>query len=141
MKLEDEVPGGDVAHVLHAVRFAGDVVDDVVRLRPRTDRLDLSGEDDDRDVIRVGMRQVAVAGLENGDVRVKLSEMPGRSLEQPRRCGRVEQPQEAPRRCGRVEQRELKGAASPGSAADSLRHLNTTYVAGSVLVVCSVWKK
>ena len=68
MEFENDVPGGNVAHVVHAVRCAGAVVDDVVRLRTRADRLDFSGEDDDRDVVVVGVRRVAVAGLEEGDV-------------------------------------------------------------------------
>src|SRR5207253_8886133 len=75
VELEDDVSRGTISLVAHAVRFAGGEEDHVVRGCMPADRLERSLEYDDRDVVRVHMRVVAAAGLEDGDVRVELAQV------------------------------------------------------------------
>ena len=82
MKLEDDVSRGSTADVAHPMGFAGGIEDHVVRRGAASDRLDLSFEKDDGDVVCIQMRFVAVAGPEDGDVRMELPKVLRGTFEQ-----------------------------------------------------------
>ena len=88
VELENEVFGRFFANIPHAVEFAGRVVDRTAGAKSFSQRLDGSGEHDDRDIVFIGMRAVAAARLKLGDVRMQLAEKRRWPLEQNSRLSR-----------------------------------------------------
>jgi hypothetical protein len=82
VKLENEVFGSILPDIPHAVEFAGRVIDRTAGTKSFSQRLDRSGEHDDRDIVFIGMRAVAAARLKLGDVRMQLAEKRRWPLEQ-----------------------------------------------------------
>ena len=79
MKFEDEIDGRGAANVAHAMRFARSIEDDALRRQPLAERFQRSLEDNDRDVVRIRVRRISGAWLENAQMGVQAAQI-GRLL-------------------------------------------------------------
>lgn len=88
MELEDEVHGGGGAGVLHPVGAICSVEDDAVRADFFAKRFDGAAENDDDDLIGVGVWRIAAAGLKGRHMAVEFAQVLCAGVQE-RCCGKA----------------------------------------------------